>query len=285
MTTTSKMLLVAFAILCGASLLLSQPAGHPQLRIKFTGICDFVPEQGGLHVLLPDLTNAGVRAHRGFIRVRYSDLQPNTPYNLDRTDGTDGALILQGQTISLSGPFQPTPLTLDPTYLALVPDMQSLGAVLAPNPGPIAADMHLDKGTLVASAAKGQRQTVFLASNSRAPSNCRGARSLANVVELRLPLQQNAGRQSFTISAGPRKLTFDYTSSSDIEVWIGNALDSQIFQCNTHPPQPQGQDADFLFHYRLAQGGPNSAGVQLPTTCGVTTLMMWEPCYLARWGK
>ena len=284
MTTTSKTLLVAFAILCGASLLVSQPTGHPQLRIKFTGICDFVPEQGGLHVLLPDLKNEGIRAHRGFIRVRHSDLQPNAPYNLDRTDGTDGALILQGETISLSGSFQPTSLTLDKTYLALVPDMQGLGAVLTPKPGPLAADMHLDKGTLVASVAKSQPRTVFVASKVT-PTNCQGARSLANVVELRLPLQQNAGRQSFSISAGPRKLTFDYTSSSDIEVWIGNALDSQIFDCKTHRPQPHGQDTDFLFHYRLAKDGLNSPGVVLPTTCGVTTLMMWEPCYLARWGN
>jgi hypothetical protein len=282
-TITSRTFLVALVILGGASLLVSQTARRPQLRIHFTGICDFVPEQqGGLHVLLPDLTNEGANAHRGFIRARVSDLRSDARSKLDRTVGLDGALILHGETISLSGPFQAAPLKPESSYIGLVPDMLELGAVLAPKPWAIAAEMHLDKGTLAAVAAKDR--VVFLHSKEAVPSDCsKKDRSLANVVELKLPLQKNAAVKSFTISAGRRELTFEYTSSSDIEVWIGNAIDSQIFLPGAHPKPNQGQDTDFLFHYKLAKSGPNSADVLLPTICPAK--MMWEPCYVARWGQ
>jgi hypothetical protein len=286
----SRLLLVVLALIGSASLILSLPTGNPQLRIQFTGICDFIPaSKGNLEVILPDAASELMKdqkAHRAFIRIpKKTDVRVKSTSQFDIENTTYGALLLHDEKISLAGPFQTAPLQLAPSYFRLVPDMLGQGLVLA-SPLPPTARMLLDKGMLSA-PAESPSSVLLPLGVTPTPEQCKAAHPLARIVELILPLRRNAAERSFAITAaGPtrtRTLTFEYGESSDIEILIGNVPEDQIIE-PPKQPTPRPQDTDFQFHYKLAGGRADRAAARVPTSCVAVPITGWEPCYVASWG-
>jgi hypothetical protein len=305
MASKSRVVLVVLALVGGASLTLPLPTSNPQVRLRFTGICDFIPEpNGNLRVLMPDASSDLMKdqmPHRAFIRALKSSVRGKSasPFCTEGVRGksaprdcmennTYGALLLHDETISLAGPFETAPLQTAASYSQLVPDLLSQeGVVLASSLPPIAARMLLDRGRLSAMPPTGNPSRVLSPVDATpTPEECKRAHPLASIVELTLPLRREASGKSFAITTtgtnGTRTLTFDYDQSSDIEILIGNVPENQILD---RPPEtkPHRQDMDFLFHYRLAGGTTNRAAKLVPTSCALP-ITIWEPCYVARWG-
>lgn len=246
------------------------------LRVKFTGICTFVPNSGDgpvrVCVLLPDgrsnkevldyraLDGAALRRHLGFILFRLYDLKGAKWAHQD----AQVIWYLSGQRLTLSWDGGANDFTDDLQYIAkleeIVPEYASVAPIhLSGNPNcetadepdaqKILAQFLIDSGILTTGGEDSTVSWVFPATVSGEPVEA----NLTHEVFLEL---RGLTRASITATnfEGSTSKVWHFEGAEDqwIEITVANLCDDNPLRWHTEndrlPP-----DEDFRWHYQLLE--------------------------------
>jgi hypothetical protein len=235
----------------------------PDIHIIVTGIIALVPRKaGGIRVIIPNTASHPNFPHIGHLlveksRVAKTDRPANATLIHPRTGNAISYWQLGGDEITINSMIGSGPLTIDPTYIASLPDIlgsgtPATGDVAASilnslDPMVVAARLDMAQGTLAATWVRTDYAWTFKLSSGDV-----GPMFLAQ--EVCLTSSTSDSQLSLTLTrfgGGSYQLKVKPNSSGRIEVRVGNLPQLEILPNVVALPKAK-TDVDFGLYYDMA---------------------------------